>query len=119
MLCLQKYVFLQKMTIMRKMLLSCAAALALTGLSACRPDPAADNRDFVNIADVVPDAILEIRYFSTYNFVGARIDGYQQPTALLTRRAADSLKDQPCRTFAPGAGSACCRRRRPRNLSAP
>jgi D-alanyl-D-alanine dipeptidase len=92
MLCLQKYVFLQKMTIMRKMLLNCAAALVLAGLSACRPDPATDNRDFVNIADVVPDAILEIRYFSTYNFVGARIDGYQQPTALLTRRAADSLK---------------------------
>ena len=77
---------------MRKKLLICAAALALAGLSACRPDPAADNRDFVNITDVVPDAILEIRYYSTYNFVGSRIDGYQQPTALLTRRAADSLK---------------------------
>ena len=30
----------------------------------------------VTLSDVVPDAILEIRYFSTYNFVGARIDGY-------------------------------------------
>ncbi|MBR0170391.1 MAG: M15 family metallopeptidase [Bacteroidales bacterium] len=48
--------------------------------------------DFVNITDVVPDAILEIRYFGTYNFVGARIDGYEQPTALLTRKAADSLR---------------------------
>ena len=48
--------------------------------------------DFVNITDVVPDVILEIRYFGTYNFVGARIDGYEQPTALLTRQAADSLK---------------------------
>ena len=48
--------------------------------------------DFVNITDVVPDAILEIRYFGTYNFVGARIDGYEQPTALLTREAADSLR---------------------------
>lgn len=47
---------------------------------------------FVNLADVVPDVILEIRYFSTYNFVGRRIDGYLQPTALLSRRAADSLK---------------------------
>ena len=47
---------------------------------------------FVTITDAVPDAILEIRYFGTYNFVGERIDGYLQPTALLTREAADSLK---------------------------
>ena len=55
------------------------------------PAPEADASDFVNITDVVPDAILEIRYYSTFNFVGARIDGYLQPTALLTRQAADSL----------------------------
>ena len=54
--------------------------------------PEMNSTDFVNITDVVPDAILEIRYFGTYNFVGARIDGYEQPTALLTRRAADSLR---------------------------
>ena len=47
---------------------------------------------FVVITDVVPDAILEIRYYSTFNFIGTRIDGYQEPTALLTRQAADSLK---------------------------
>ncbi len=52
----------------------------------------ADAKYFVNISDVVPDAILEIRYFGTYNFVGARIDGYLQPTALLVREAADSLR---------------------------
>ncbi len=54
--------------------------------------PEMNSTDFVNITDVVPDAILEIRYFGTYNFVGTRIDGYEQPTALLTRQAADSLK---------------------------
>ena len=51
-----------------------------------------DSSDFVAITDIVPDAILEIRYYGTYNFVGTRIDGYLAPTALLTRRAADSLK---------------------------
>ena len=56
------------------------------------PLPEEDSSDFVTITDVVPDALLEIRYYSTYNFVGARIDGYLQPTALLTRRAADSLR---------------------------
>ena len=54
--------------------------------------PEEDASQFVNLTDVIPDAILEIRYFSTYNFVGQRIDGYLQPTALMTRRAADSLK---------------------------
>ncbi len=51
-----------------------------------------DFSQFVNVTDVVPDVILEIRYYGTYNFVGTRIDGYEQPVALLTRRAADSLK---------------------------
>ena len=51
-----------------------------------------DASQFVTITDVVPDVILEIRYYGTYNFVGTRIDGYEEPTALLTRQAADSLK---------------------------
>ena len=54
--------------------------------------PTDDSSQFVTITDVVPDVILEIRYYGTYNFVGCRIDGYEEPTALLTRRAADSLK---------------------------
>lgn len=51
-----------------------------------------DASQFVNLAETIPDVILEIRYYSTYNFVGARIDGYMAPVALLTRQAADSLR---------------------------
>ena len=47
---------------------------------------------FVLLTDVIPDAILEIRYYSTYNFAGTRIDGYLQPIALLTVEAANALK---------------------------
>ena len=54
--------------------------------------PEEDSSQFVTLTDAVPDAILEIRYFGTYNFVGTRIDGYLEPTALLTRVAADSLR---------------------------
>ena len=54
--------------------------------------PTDDASQFVNLAEAVPDAILEIRYYSTYNFVGARVDGYMEPVALLTRQAADSLR---------------------------
>lgn len=52
-----------------------------------------DSSDFVLISDVVPDAILEIRYYSTYNFVGDRIDGYEEPLAFLTKDAAQALKE--------------------------
>ena len=52
-----------------------------------------NSSDFVLITDVVPDAILEIRYYSTYNFVGDRIDGYEEPLAFLTKEAAAALKD--------------------------
>ena len=51
-----------------------------------------DASDFVLLSDEVPDAILEIRYYSTYNFVGDRIDGYDQPVALLTKEAAAALR---------------------------
>jgi len=49
-------------------------------------------RGFVHVAEAVPDVLLEIRYYSTYNFVGERIDGYERPTALLTAEAAKALK---------------------------
>lgn len=55
-------------------------------------DSTEDRSQFVVLTDVIPDAILEIRYFGTYNFVGERIDGYKAPIALLTKEAADSLK---------------------------
>ena len=51
-----------------------------------------DASDFVLLSEAVPDAILEIRYYSTYNFVGARVDGYEEPVALLTKEAATALK---------------------------
>ena len=48
--------------------------------------------DFVVLADFVRGIIQEIRYYSTYNFIGDRIDGYEEPCALLTREAARALK---------------------------
>ena len=52
-----------------------------------------DASDFVLLSEAVPDAILEIRYYSTYNFIGDRIDGYEEPLALLTKEAAAALKE--------------------------
>ena len=52
-----------------------------------------DSSGFVKLSDAVPDAILEIRYYSTYNFVGDRIEGYETPVAYLTKEAAAALKE--------------------------
>ena len=52
-----------------------------------------DSSGFVLLSDAVPDAILEIRYYSTYNFVGKRIAGYEEPIALITKEAATKLKE--------------------------
>ena len=54
--------------------------------------PTEDSSAFVLLPEAVPDAILEIRYYGTYNFVGDRIDGYEEPTAMLTKQAAQALK---------------------------
>ena len=51
-----------------------------------------DASGFVSLAEAVPGVILEIRYYSTYNFVGDRIDGYEEPCALITQEAAEALK---------------------------
>ena len=54
-------------------------------------DPAMDPSGFVLLSDYVPHIVQEIRYFSTYNFIGDRINGYEEPCALLTREAARAL----------------------------
>ena len=51
-----------------------------------------DSSAFVILADYVPNVIQEIRYHSTYNFIGERIDGYEEPAALITLEAARALK---------------------------
>ena len=56
------------------------------------PTTATDPSGFVLLADYVPGIIQEIRYHSTYNFIGDRIDGYEEPCALLTKEAARALK---------------------------
>ena len=80
------------------LLLGCLILLASCG--AQRGIAASDGRSkgpddpsgFVTLTDVIPDVILEIRYYSTFNFVGTRVDGYEEPVALITREAAQALK---------------------------
>ena len=46
---------------------------------------------FVDIQKVIPDVVLDIRYYSPHNFVGERVDGYLAPKCFLTTDAAQAL----------------------------
>jgi D-alanyl-D-alanine dipeptidase/L,D-peptidoglycan transpeptidase YkuD (ErfK/YbiS/YcfS/YnhG family) len=47
---------------------------------------------FVYVLDMVPDAVLEMRYYGVDNFVGTRVDGYNAPQAILSVEAAAALR---------------------------
>lgn len=72
------------------LLLGC---LILTGCARESHKDVDFHNKLVILTDTVPDVILEIRYYSTYNFVGTRIDGYEQPVALVTNETALALKE--------------------------
>ncbi len=49
-------------------------------------------KDFVDITTVAPDVQVDMRYFSSHNFIGRPIKGYNAPVCLLTRPAANAVK---------------------------
>lgn len=58
------------------------------GQAAARPP----HPGFVRLAEVMPDVLLDVRYYSTYNFTADRVDGYAAPVAILSVEAANALK---------------------------
>ena len=60
-----------------------------------------DKTDFAEISTVIDDAAYDIRYYSSNNFTGNRIQGYHAPRAYMTKealtalsKAADDLRNQ-------------------------
>ncbi|MDR4126709.1 M15 family metallopeptidase [Yanghanlia caeni] len=47
--------------------------------------------DFVYVAEVVPNVVIDARYAGDNNFVGRPVDGYLANTVILTRPAAEAL----------------------------
>jgi D-alanyl-D-alanine dipeptidase len=77
----------------RGLVTAIAALLTVTAASAtarATPEPKAP-KDFVALSTVDPTIIQEMRYFTRHDFVGERIDGYEQPICILTRPAAEAL----------------------------
>lgn len=49
-------------------------------------------KGFVYANSVIPDLDVELRYYSTNNFVGDTIDGYKANTLIITKGTAEKLK---------------------------
>src|SRR6187431_1521534 len=55
-----------------------------------RKDPPRPN-SFVDAATAAPGVLVDARYATAHNFIGAKIDGYEKPLCYLTRPAAAAL----------------------------
>jgi len=72
------------------LLVSLRAQEATTDVPAAQPKPLPS--EFVDLADIEPTIVTEVRYSTADNFVGAKVDGYQSPRIVMTRPAANALK---------------------------
>lgn len=51
-----------------------------------------DKSGFAPIYTVIDDAVYDIRYYSSYNFTGKRINGYKAPIAYMTKESLKALE---------------------------
>ena len=50
-----------------------------------------DKSDFAPVYTVIDDAVYDMRYYSSYNFTGNRINGYKAPVAYMTKESLKAL----------------------------
>ena len=60
--------------------------------------------DFVDVASLSKTIIMDIRYFTENNFVGAKVDGYLAPKCILHKKAAKALVTVQQQLSAQGLG---------------
>ncbi|MBT2413305.1 M15 family metallopeptidase [Streptomyces sp. ISL-12] len=79
------------------MLFALASAILLTTLSGPGKAQAATDETapaaFVSLKDVAPSILQDIRYYTTHNFVGSKIAGYDESLCILTSAAAQALAE--------------------------
>lgn len=75
---------MKKLTVAIVLLAACLAPVWADTVST-------DKSDFAQISTVIDDAVYDIRYYSSYNFTGKRINGYKAPRAYMTKKALAAL----------------------------
>ena len=48
-------------------------------------------KGFVYVDQVAPGVMVDLRYFTTNNFLGARVDGYETDRCIVSRKAGEAL----------------------------
>ena len=87
-----KRIFLNSKLFLKKIVV--AWLINLVSYSVCLAGVSVtDSSGFVVLTDIVPDAIVELRYYTLYNFIGDRIRGYEEPVALVTKETAYALNE--------------------------
>ena len=76
---------------MIRMAIIAGLVVSLAATAEAQPKDPLRPETFVDVATVAPGILVEARYATAHNFVGARIDGYEKPKCYLTRPAAAAL----------------------------
>ena len=76
----------------RAFLFSLPVCILMMGFSALCLAKAKLPVGFVDLAEVVPTVVIDLRYVSKDNFVGQPVEGYMQSRCILTSEAASALK---------------------------
>lgn len=50
-------------------------------------------KGFVYIEDIIPDAVIELRYFTNHNFIGKPIDSYENDKCIISEKAGMALQN--------------------------
>ncbi len=81
--------FLKQKTILSLYIINC-----FMSFNVCYPIPQfARDKGFVYLHEVDPTILVSLRYYSNENFVGKTVEGYKKPVVILTRQAAEALKN--------------------------
>ena len=63
----------------------------LPSIISCQTNKLPDG--FVYLRDVIPDVMIDLRYYSSHNFVGDTIDGYHDEKCIISMKAAIALSE--------------------------
>ena len=75
---------------MKKFIILTLILFGLTNLSICA-QISCDKSDFAPVYTVIDDAAYDIRYYSSNNFTGNKINGYEAPVAYMTKEGLKAL----------------------------
>ena len=78
-----------KLKYLCKLLFVIMLCFLLLACACTRVDKRPDS--FVDVQKMIPEALLDIRYYGEHNFLGEHVDGYNAPKCLLTKDAAEAL----------------------------